>query len=69
MQQNPYSAPDSFSPAQPEPKKSNKGLIIAIVVVLVLCCCCVGIGCLWWLYQNGDSLMKSGGTSLLLNLL
>lgn len=61
--ENPNITPDPFS-GQPEPKKSNKGLMIAIIVVVLLCCCCVfGVGG-WWLYQNGDSLMN---TSMLLH--
>ena len=61
--------PSNFSPGafgQPEPKKSNTGLIIAIVLVLLLCCCCILGVCGWWLWNNGDSLT---GASLLLNLL
>jgi hypothetical protein len=44
--------PDPY--AEPEPKKSNTGLIIAIVVVvLLLCCCCVTVaGVLGYLYRD-----------------
>ncbi len=67
MMETPGTTPDPMS-AQPAPKKSNTGLIIAVVVVLLLCCCCIfGIGG-WYLWSNGDTLMKSG-TSLLINLL
>ena len=65
MQENPYAAPNPLS-GQPEPKKSNTGLIIAIVIVLLLCCCCIIGVCGWWLWNNGDSLT---GASVLLNLL
>jgi hypothetical protein len=57
-----------FTPASPEPKKSNTGIIIAVVVVVLLCCCCIsGIGG-WYLWVNGDQLINSG-TSLLINIL
>lgn len=61
--------PSNFAPGgfgQPEPKKSNTGLIVAIIVVLLLCCCCVGTICGWWLWNNGDSLIDT--TLLLRNL-
>ena len=66
MEENQNMAPDAFS-GQPEPKKNNTGLIIAIMVILLLCCCCIiGVG-VWWLWNNGDSLMNTS-TSLLLKM-
>ncbi len=54
MQETP-AAPDVVT-GQPEPKKSNVGIIIAVVAV-VLCCCCViflGLG-----YAFGDQVMEA----------
>ncbi len=43
------------------PKKSNTGLVVGIViaVVLLLCCCCAGVS--WYLYNNGDNILRSLG--------
>ena len=58
--ENPIPAPDY--PSAPEPKKSRTGLIIGIVVV-VLCCCCLVFGGLgYWLWTNGDQLIKQLGS-------
>jgi hypothetical protein len=40
-----------------EPKKNNTPLIIAVVVVVLSCCCCIGGIGVWWLWNNGDSLV------------
>ena len=47
-------------PVQPPPAQSgsNRTIIIVIVVVLVLCCCCAAAGLGYWLWQNGDELMR-----------
>jgi len=65
--ETPGTTPDPMS-MQPEPKKSNTGLIIAVVVVVLLCCCCIlAIGG-WALWVNGDQLIHRSA-NLLLNLL
>ncbi len=48
------------SPTPASAKKNNTALIIAIVVVVVLCCCCVGGTGVWWLWNNGDKLVRHG---------
>ncbi len=56
-----YTPPTDYSyPVEPE-KKNNKTLIIILVVaaVLLLCCCCGGIG--WFLWNNGDDIMRELG--------
>jgi len=47
-------------PVQPPPAQSggNRTIIIVIVVVLLLCCCCAAAGLGYWLWQNGDELMR-----------
>ena len=65
--ETPGMTPDPMS-VQPEPKKSNTGLIIAVVVVVLLCCCCIFAIGGWYLWMNGDALINRG-TGLLLNLL
>lgn len=45
------------------PKKNNTPLIIGIVVLVVLCCCCSSIAG-WWLWENGDQLLRDLGISL-----
>jgi hypothetical protein len=42
-----------------EPKKSNTPIIIGVVVVVLLCCCCFTAIGVWWLWNNGDSLMNT----------
>src|SRR5260370_1345725 len=49
------------SPAPaPAPKKSNSSTIIIVVVIVALCLCCVLGGTLYYLYQNGDQIFKTG---------
>ncbi len=46
-------------PASPPPAQSNsRTIIIVVVVVLVLCCCCSLAGLGYWLYNNGDELIR-----------
>jgi flagellar basal body-associated protein FliL len=47
------------SPA-PAPKKSNSSTIIIVVVIVALCLCCVLGATLYYLYQNGDQIFKTG---------
>ena len=48
--------------------KNNRTVIIIVVVLLVLCCCCLVIGFGGnWLWNNGDKLLESLGTGLLIN--
>lgn len=64
--ENPSMTPEvTPTPDQSAPKKGgNTGIIIAVVVVLLLCCCCIfGIGG-WYLWSNGDQLIKSSGALL-----
>ena len=51
----------NFPTSQETPKKSNTGKTIAIIVaiLLLLCCCCAGVS--YYLYNNGDSIMRSLG--------
>jgi hypothetical protein len=54
-----------------EAPKSNRRTIIIVVViaVILLCCCCPVIGYgLYWLWQNGDSLLGNLGQVLPLAL-
>jgi hypothetical protein len=52
-------------PTPEAPKKNNTPLIIGAVVIVVLCCCCLFGGLIYYLYQNGDTLFKTG--AMLLN--
>lgn len=52
------------TPMPDAPKKNNTPLIIAAVVVIVLCCCCAGGGLIYYLYQNGDTIFKTGAMLL-----
>jgi hypothetical protein len=47
-------------PVQPPPAQSgsNRTIIIVVVVLLVLCCCCAAAGLGYWLWQNGDEIMR-----------
>ena len=41
------------------PAKSNtRTIIIIVVVVLLLCCCCTVAGVGYWLWNNGDQLLR-----------
>ena len=47
------------TPLSPPPAKSNnRTLIIIVVVVLLLCCCCMVAGVGYWLWNNGDQLLR-----------
>jgi flagellar basal body-associated protein FliL len=47
--------PPAAEPVQP--KKSRTWLIV-LIVVLVLCCLCAAVGgTVWWLWNNGDTLI------------
>ena len=56
----------NFNPGPtPTPKKKNNTmLIVAVVVVIVLCCCIVGAVGGYWLWNNGDNLLRSGTSAL-----
>ena len=46
-------------PSSPPPAKSNtRTIIIIVVVVLLLCCCCTVAGVGYWLWNNGDQLLR-----------
>ena len=53
-----------FNPGPVPTKKNNRTLIIVIVVVIVLCCCVVGAVGGYWLWTNGDNLLRSGTSAL-----
>jgi hypothetical protein len=46
------------SPPQPPAQNNNRTIIIIVVVVLLLCCCCFIAGLGYWLWNNGDELMR-----------
>jgi hypothetical protein len=51
-------------PVSPPPAKSNnRTIIIVVVVVLLLCCCCTVGGVGYWLWNNGDQLLRQLNTS------
>ena len=43
----------------PNPRRNT--IIIVVVVLILLCCCCVAIGAGYWLWINGDNLLKELG--------
>jgi len=48
-----------YPPApQPPAKNNNQTIIIIVVAVLLLCCCCSLAGLGYWLWNNGDWLMR-----------
>jgi len=45
---------------------NQRTIIIVVVVVILLCCCCaITAAGAYWLWQNGDRLVGTAGTSLL----
>jgi flagellar basal body-associated protein FliL len=45
------------TPESTQPKKSRTWLVV-LIIVLVLCCLCAVVGGgIWWLWNNGDSLL------------
>ncbi|MGH2626729.1 MAG: hypothetical protein ACRDHY_08785 [Anaerolineales bacterium] len=51
-------APSTGSGQGPEGKSSKRTLWI-VLGVLIFCCVCAGGGAaLWWLWNNGDQLLK-----------
>ncbi|GAP21765.1 hypothetical protein [Leptolinea tardivitalis] len=71
MQDSPNSipvpeSPDLPPPIPPEKKKSNKTWIIVLVVVIVLCCLCSCVGIGIYLWNNGDQIMQSIQTSMMI---
>ncbi len=38
-------------------------IIIVVIVVIVLCCCCLGGIAAWWLWNNGDALLRDMGVT------
>jgi flagellar basal body-associated protein FliL len=65
--QLPYDSSQPGAPgyAAPPPAQGggNKTIIIVVVVVLLLCCCCAAAGLGYWLFQNGDELMRQINSS------
>lgn len=43
------------------PPNQRRTIIIVVVVLLVLCCCCAALGAGYWLWNNGDNLLKQWG--------
>ncbi len=59
--QLPYDSSQPGAPgyaAPPAKGGGNRTVIIVVVVLLVLCCCCAAAGLGYWLWQNGDELMR-----------
>jgi len=46
------------SSAPPPAQSNSRTIIIIVVVVLLLCCCCALAGAGYWLYNNGDQIMR-----------
>jgi flagellar basal body-associated protein FliL len=55
---------EEMAQTTPQPKSSRKWLIIVIVVVVLCCLCAVLFGVGWWLWKNGDQLLKDWGLTL-----
>jgi flagellar basal body-associated protein FliL len=64
---NDQNQPMDFNPGPtPAPtKKNNTTLIIIIIVVVVLCICCIVGGGGYWLWNNGDKLLRQGTSAIL----